>query len=161
MASDLVKYLGGVLKYWVKRLTEAGFVIEYSVYEIYICAVMYYNTAQCIFFILQTQYSFKKVFGINTNQMELFEDVAKPLVDDLIHCKNGELNVFEVCLLWCALHWMLNYIFSLETIIIIWWKILLNHVHLVIKEKFFLRWTSKLLLIISIWTLLHGPSLIS
>lgn len=40
-------------------------------------------------FILQTQYSYKKVFGINTTQMELFEDVAKPLVDDLIHCKNG------------------------------------------------------------------------
>lgn len=22
--------------------------------------------------------------------MELFEDVAKPLIDDLIHCKNGK-----------------------------------------------------------------------
>lgn len=41
-------------------------------------------------FIVQTQYSFKKVFGINTTQMELFEDVAKPLVDDLIRCKNGK-----------------------------------------------------------------------
>ncbi|XP_041704589.2 kinesin-like protein KIF23 [Coregonus clupeaformis] len=37
----------------------------------------------------ETQYCFKKVFGIKTSQMELFEDVAKPLVDDLIHSKNG------------------------------------------------------------------------
>lgn len=45
-----------------------------------------------VLFIPQTQYSFKKVFGINTTQIELFEDVAKPLVEDLIHCKNGESN---------------------------------------------------------------------
>uniref|UniRef100_A0A3B4V1N8 Kinesin-like protein n=1 Tax=Seriola dumerili TaxID=41447 RepID=A0A3B4V1N8_SERDU len=44
----------------------------------------------------ETQYSFKKVFGINTTQMELFEDVAKPLVDDLIHCKNGLLFTYGV-----------------------------------------------------------------
>lgn len=40
--------------------------------------------------LLQTQYSFKKVFGIKTTQMELFEEVAKPLIDDLIHSKNGK-----------------------------------------------------------------------
>ncbi|KAM4593886.1 kinesin-like protein KIF23 isoform 3-T3 [Odontesthes bonariensis] len=44
----------------------------------------------------ETQYSFKKVFGINTTQMELFEDVAKPLVKDLIHCKNGLLFTYGV-----------------------------------------------------------------
>ncbi|XP_067440180.1 kinesin-like protein KIF23 isoform X7 [Thunnus thynnus] len=44
----------------------------------------------------EMQYSFKKVFGINTNQMELFEDVAKPLVEDLIHCKNGLLFTYGV-----------------------------------------------------------------
>ncbi|XP_068170466.1 kinesin-like protein KIF23 isoform X2 [Antennarius striatus] len=44
----------------------------------------------------ETQYSFKKVFGINTTQMELFEDVAKPLVEDLIHCKNGLLFTYGV-----------------------------------------------------------------
>ncbi|XP_076011373.1 kinesin-like protein KIF23 isoform X7 [Genypterus blacodes] len=44
----------------------------------------------------ETQYSFKKVFGINTNQMELFEDVAQPLIDDLIHCKNGLLFTYGV-----------------------------------------------------------------
>ncbi|XP_045889054.1 kinesin-like protein KIF23 isoform X3 [Micropterus dolomieu] len=44
----------------------------------------------------ETQYSFKKVFGINTTQMELFEDVAKPLVDDLIRCKNGLLFTYGV-----------------------------------------------------------------
>ncbi|KAJ8406598.1 hypothetical protein AAFF_G00301720 [Aldrovandia affinis] len=44
----------------------------------------------------ETQYSFKKVFGIKTSQMELFEDVAKPLVDDLIHCKNGLLFTYGV-----------------------------------------------------------------
>ncbi|XP_071345254.1 kinesin-like protein KIF23 isoform X1 [Trachinotus anak] len=44
----------------------------------------------------ETQYSFKKVFGINTTQMELFEDVSKPLVDDLIHCKNGLLFTYGV-----------------------------------------------------------------
>lgn len=44
----------------------------------------------------ETQYSFKKVFGISTSQIELFEDVAKPLVDDLIHCKNGLLFTYGV-----------------------------------------------------------------
>ncbi|XP_067090777.1 kinesin-like protein KIF23 isoform X1 [Osmerus mordax] len=44
----------------------------------------------------ETQYSFKKVFGISTSQMELFEDVAKPLVDDLIHSKNGLLFTYGV-----------------------------------------------------------------
>ncbi|CAI5644884.1 unnamed protein product [Oreochromis niloticus] len=44
----------------------------------------------------ETQYSFKKVFGINTTQLELFEDVAKPLVEDLIHCKNGLLFTYGV-----------------------------------------------------------------
>lgn len=41
-------------------------------------------------FAFQTQYSFKKVFGVSVSQMELFEYVAKPLVDDLIHGKNGK-----------------------------------------------------------------------
>ncbi|XP_019723112.1 kinesin-like protein KIF23 isoform X5 [Hippocampus comes] len=44
----------------------------------------------------ETQYSFKKVFGINTTQMELFEEVAKPLVEDLIQCKNGLLFTYGV-----------------------------------------------------------------
>ncbi|XP_076594483.1 kinesin-like protein KIF23 [Chaetodon auriga] len=44
----------------------------------------------------ETQYTFKKVFGINTTQMELFEDVAKPLVEDLIHSKNGLLFTYGV-----------------------------------------------------------------
>ncbi|XP_027017836.1 kinesin-like protein KIF23 isoform X3 [Tachysurus fulvidraco] len=44
----------------------------------------------------ETQYSFKKVFGIKTSQMELFEDVAKPLVEDLIHGKNGLLFTYGV-----------------------------------------------------------------
>ncbi|MEQ2244687.1 hypothetical protein ILYODFUR_019803 [Ilyodon furcidens] len=42
------------------------------------------------------QYSFKKVFGIKTTQIELFEDVAKPLIEDLIHCKNGLLFTYGV-----------------------------------------------------------------
>ncbi|XP_058244419.1 kinesin-like protein KIF23 isoform X1 [Hemibagrus wyckioides] len=44
----------------------------------------------------ETQYSFKKVFGIKITQMELFEDVAKPLVEDLIHGKNGLLFTYGV-----------------------------------------------------------------
>ncbi|KAM6961347.1 kinesin-like protein KIF23 isoform 2-T2 [Aplochiton taeniatus] len=44
----------------------------------------------------ETQYSFKTVFGISTSQMELFEEVAKPLVDDLIHGKNGLLFTYGV-----------------------------------------------------------------
>ncbi|XP_071392323.1 kinesin-like protein KIF23 isoform X1 [Centroberyx affinis] len=44
----------------------------------------------------ETQYSFKNVFGIKTNQRELFEDVAKPLIEDLIHCKNGLLFTYGV-----------------------------------------------------------------
>lgn len=38
----------------------------------------------------QTQYSFQKVFGVSTSQTELFERVAKVLVEDLIHGKNGK-----------------------------------------------------------------------
>ncbi|XP_034039004.1 kinesin-like protein KIF23 [Thalassophryne amazonica] len=44
----------------------------------------------------ETQYCFKKVFGVNTGQLELFEDVAKPLVQDLLHCKNGLLFTYGV-----------------------------------------------------------------
>ncbi|XP_056334550.1 kinesin-like protein KIF23 isoform X2 [Danio aesculapii] len=44
----------------------------------------------------ETQYSFKKVFGIKTTQRELFEDVAKPLTQDLIHGKNGLLFTYGV-----------------------------------------------------------------
>uniref|UniRef100_A0A8C4GP57 Kinesin-like protein n=1 Tax=Dicentrarchus labrax TaxID=13489 RepID=A0A8C4GP57_DICLA len=43
-----------------------------------------------------TQYSFKKVFGVSISQMELFEHVAKPLVDDLIHGRNGLLFTYGV-----------------------------------------------------------------
>ncbi|XP_064168713.1 kinesin-like protein KIF23 isoform X1 [Anguilla rostrata] len=44
----------------------------------------------------ETQYTFKKVFGLKTSQIELFEDVAKPLVDDLLRCKNGLLFTYGV-----------------------------------------------------------------
>ncbi|XP_041794378.1 kinesin-like protein KIF23 isoform X2 [Chelmon rostratus] len=44
----------------------------------------------------ETQYSFKKVFGVSVSQKELFEHVAKPLVDDLIHGKNGLLFTYGV-----------------------------------------------------------------
>ncbi|XP_068615330.1 kinesin-like protein KIF23 [Brachionichthys hirsutus] len=44
----------------------------------------------------ETQYSFKKVFGVSVSQLELFEHVAKPLVDDLIHGKNGLLFTYGV-----------------------------------------------------------------
>ncbi|XP_053283809.1 kinesin-like protein KIF23 isoform X3 [Pleuronectes platessa] len=44
----------------------------------------------------ETQYSFKKVFGISISQIELFEHVAKPLVEDLIHGKNGLLFTYGV-----------------------------------------------------------------
>ncbi|KAM7002590.1 LOW QUALITY PROTEIN: kinesin-like protein KIF23 [Tautogolabrus adspersus] len=44
----------------------------------------------------ETQYSFKKVFGVSISQIELFEHVAKPLVDDLIRGKNGLLFTYGV-----------------------------------------------------------------
>ncbi|KAM9807732.1 kinesin-like protein KIF23 [Neosynchiropus ocellatus] len=44
----------------------------------------------------ETQYSFKKVFGVSVNQMELFEYVARPLVEDLVHGKNGLLFTYGV-----------------------------------------------------------------
>ncbi|KAF7647800.1 hypothetical protein LDENG_00166490, partial [Lucifuga dentata] len=44
----------------------------------------------------ETQYSFKKVFGVGISQMELFEVIARPLVDDLIHGKNGLLFTYGV-----------------------------------------------------------------
>ncbi|XP_051692590.1 kinesin-like protein KIF23 isoform X8 [Oryctolagus cuniculus] len=44
----------------------------------------------------ETQYSFKQVFGTHTTQKELFDVVASPLVDDLIHGKNGLLFTYGV-----------------------------------------------------------------
>ncbi|XP_023383033.1 kinesin-like protein KIF23 isoform X5 [Pteropus vampyrus] len=44
----------------------------------------------------KTQYSFKQVFGTHTTQKELFDVVANPLVDDLIHGKNGLLFTYGV-----------------------------------------------------------------
>lgn len=44
----------------------------------------------------ETQYSFKKVFGVSVSQKDLFEDVAKPLVEDLINGKNGLLFTYGV-----------------------------------------------------------------
>ncbi|XP_060891458.1 kinesin-like protein KIF23 isoform X2 [Labrus mixtus] len=44
----------------------------------------------------EMQYSFKKVFGVSVSQIELFEHVAKPLVDDLIRGKNGLLFTYGV-----------------------------------------------------------------
>ncbi|XP_078007351.1 kinesin-like protein KIF23 isoform X5 [Phascolarctos cinereus] len=44
----------------------------------------------------EMQYSFKQVFGTLTTQKELFDVVANPLVDDLIHGKNGLLFTYGV-----------------------------------------------------------------
>ena len=51
----------------------------------------------------QTQYSFKQVFGTHTTQKELFDVVANPLVDDLIHGKNG--MILEFCWILLFLFW--------------------------------------------------------
>lgn len=57
-----------------------------------------------LFFVIpfgsQTQYSFKKVFGVSVSQMELFEHVAKPLVDDLIRGKNGKTKGYISNMQW-------------------------------------------------------------
>uniref|UniRef100_A0A8B9PCN3 Kinesin-like protein n=1 Tax=Apteryx owenii TaxID=8824 RepID=A0A8B9PCN3_APTOW len=44
----------------------------------------------------ETQYSFKEVFGTLVIQKELFDVVAKPLVEDLIRGKNGLLFTYGV-----------------------------------------------------------------
>ncbi|XP_078539124.1 kinesin-like protein KIF23 isoform X5 [Lissotriton helveticus] len=44
----------------------------------------------------ETQYSFKRVFGVQVTQKELFDVVAKPLVEDLVHGKNGILFTYGV-----------------------------------------------------------------
>ncbi|XP_068814142.1 kinesin-like protein KIF23 isoform X8 [Struthio camelus] len=44
----------------------------------------------------ETQYSFKEVFGTLVVQKKLFDVVAKPLVEDLIHGKNGLLFTYGV-----------------------------------------------------------------
>ncbi|XP_042198907.1 kinesin-like protein KIF23 isoform X1 [Callorhinchus milii] len=44
----------------------------------------------------EMQYSFKEVFGFFTTQKELFDVVAKPLVEDLVHGKNGLLFTYGV-----------------------------------------------------------------
>ncbi|XP_075752943.1 kinesin-like protein KIF23 isoform X5 [Pelodiscus sinensis] len=44
----------------------------------------------------ETQYTFKEVFGTLVTQKELFDVVAKPLVEDLIRGKNGLLFTYGV-----------------------------------------------------------------
>ncbi|XP_067874278.1 kinesin-like protein KIF23 isoform X4 [Heterodontus francisci] len=44
----------------------------------------------------EMQYSFKEVFGAFTTQKELFNVVSRPLVEDLIHGKNGLLFTYGV-----------------------------------------------------------------
>ncbi|XP_029430871.1 kinesin-like protein KIF23 isoform X2 [Rhinatrema bivittatum] len=44
----------------------------------------------------ETQYSFKQVFGTVVTQKELFDVVAKPLVEDVIHGRNGLLFTYGV-----------------------------------------------------------------
>ncbi|XP_059809002.1 kinesin-like protein KIF23 isoform X4 [Hypanus sabinus] len=44
----------------------------------------------------EMQYCFKEVFGAFTTQKELFNVVARPLVEDLIHGKNGLLFTYGV-----------------------------------------------------------------
>ncbi|KAM9311947.1 kinesin-like protein KIF23 [Gastrophryne carolinensis] len=44
----------------------------------------------------ETQYSFKQVFGTQMTQKDLFDVVAKPLVEDLIRGKNGLLFTYGV-----------------------------------------------------------------
>ncbi|XP_069842447.1 kinesin-like protein KIF23 isoform X7 [Dendropsophus ebraccatus] len=44
----------------------------------------------------ETQYSFKQVFGTLVTQKDLFDVVAKPLVEDLIRGKNGLLFTYGV-----------------------------------------------------------------
>lgn len=39
--------------------------------------------------LLQTQHTFKKVYDEKTTQKMLFDNVAYPLVDDVVHGKNG------------------------------------------------------------------------
>ncbi|XP_042332912.1 kinesin-like protein KIF23 isoform X7 [Sceloporus undulatus] len=44
----------------------------------------------------ELQYSFKEVFGSTTTQRKVFDVVARPLVEDLIHGKNGLLFTYGV-----------------------------------------------------------------
>ncbi|KAM6426397.1 kinesin-like protein KIF23 isoform 8-T8 [Liasis olivaceus] len=44
----------------------------------------------------EVQYSFKEVFGTSISQRRVFDVVAKPLVEDLIHGKNGLLFTYGV-----------------------------------------------------------------
>ena len=43
-----------------------------------------------VLFLLQTQYTFQVVFDEYTSQKALYDHTALPLVDDLLHGKNGE-----------------------------------------------------------------------
>lgn len=46
--------------------------------------------------------------------MELFEDVAKPLVKDLIHCKNGEFSFSKKKLQFLLLNYQTKVQFKIE-----------------------------------------------
>lgn len=58
----------------------------------------FYEDSQSSKFCFQTQHTFKKVYDEKTSQKILFDNVALPLVDDLVHGKNGESHILHVFL---------------------------------------------------------------
>ena len=56
--------------------------------------MVYKHTVLCPFLYFQTEHTFKFVFPEQISQKALFDHVALPLVDDLLHGKNGN---FKTC----------------------------------------------------------------
>lgn len=45
----------------------------------------------------QLQYTFQNVFDEETSQKSMFESIGLPLVDDLLHGKNGNIHSESLC----------------------------------------------------------------
>lgn len=56
---------------------------------------MNYLVRECISFDVnpQTQHTFKCVFAENASQKAVFDAVALPLAEDVLHGKNGEIDI--------------------------------------------------------------------
>ena len=76
---------------YVKKVLDF---ISYIHVQLYLCSLFP--------ILLQTQHTFKKVYDEKTTQKMLFDNVAFPLVDDLVHGKNGK------CKVWILFFWNKN-----------------------------------------------------
>lgn len=74
-------------KIWEHNVLNSKFLVSY----VFICSDWgNFDVILVKLFFFQLQYTFQNVFDEETSQKTLFECVGLPLMDDLLHGKNGK-----------------------------------------------------------------------